>query len=88
MHCVGTLSWSGMGLGWLARPSRQDQEAPTTGARRPQQIPEGKELVQGRFLAGLAIHPTEEDLSMGVPALHPTDVDLSVGTPDLGHPDL
>jgi hypothetical protein len=28
-----------------------------------------------------AIHPTDEDLSVGTPAIHPTDEDLSVGTP-------
>jgi hypothetical protein len=32
-----------------------------------------------------AIHPTDEDLSVGAPAIHPTDEDLSVGAPAI-HP--
>ena len=85
MHCVGTLSWSGMGLAWPAnhpsdkdlslgtpaKPLRRDLELPATGARRPRQIPDGKELVQGRFQAGLAVHPTDQDLPVGVPAVAP-----------------
>jgi RNA polymerase sigma-70 factor (ECF subfamily) len=57
-----------MGLAW---PSRRDQEAPTTGAARPRQIPDGKELASGRFQAGLAVNPTEEEFSEGTPALAP-----------------
>jgi RNA polymerase sigma-70 factor (ECF subfamily) len=59
-----------MGLAWL---SRRDPEArsQTTGAARPRQIPDGQELASGRFQAGLAVHPAEEDLSVGTPALAP-----------------
>jgi hypothetical protein len=32
-----------------------------------------------------ALHPIDEDLSLGTPALHPIDEDLSLGTPAL-HP--
>src|ERR1035441_6703244 len=56
MHCVGTLSWSGMGLGWLARPQRH---------------PDGKELVRDRFQSGLAVRPSEEELSCEISALAP-----------------
>jgi RNA polymerase sigma-70 factor (ECF subfamily) len=57
-----------MGLGWLVRP---------------QQHPDGKGLARDRFQSGLAVRPSEEELSCETPALHPTDQDLSVGTPVL-----
>ena len=85
MHCVGTLSWSGMGLVWPAnhpsgkdlslgipaKPLRRNLEVLATGARRPRQIPDGKELVQGRLQASLAVHPTDQDLPVGVQAVAP-----------------
>ncbi|MGB9406615.1 MAG: sigma-70 family RNA polymerase sigma factor [Terracidiphilus sp.] len=60
-----------LSLGTPAKPLRRDLELPATGARRPRQIPDGKELVQGRFQAGLAVHPTDQDLPVGVPAVAP-----------------
>jgi RNA polymerase sigma-70 factor (ECF subfamily) len=45
-----------MGLGWLTRP---------------QQHPDGKELVRDRFQSGLAVRPSEEELSCETPAHAP-----------------
>ncbi len=54
-----------------AKPLRHNLEVPATGARRPRQIPDGKVLVQGRFQAGLAVHPTDQDLPVGIQAVAP-----------------
>src|ERR1017187_6840784 len=76
MHCVGTLSWSVMGLGQTAKPSRRDPEAQAASAVRPHQAQDGSDLVQARLQAGLAVLPSEEELSLGVPAaasaVHPS----------------
>ena len=60
-----------LSLGTPAKPLRRNLEVPATGARRPQQIPDGKELVQGRFQAGLAVLPADQDLPVGVQAVAP-----------------
>ncbi len=60
-----------LSLGIPAKPLRRNLEVLATGARRPRQIPDGKELVQGRLQASLAVHPTDQDLPVGVQAVAP-----------------
>ena len=73
MQCVGTLSWSGIGLAWpgnhrcdesqsprtAARTERRDMEVlqADTGAPSPQQIPGGNAIAKGRVQAGSDFAP-------------------------------
>jgi RNA polymerase sigma-70 factor (ECF subfamily) len=63
MQCVGTLSWSMMGLAPMARPSRRSMEAPEIGARW---TPASADTQGDKTL-----QPTKEDLTAGIPAHSP-----------------
>src|ERR1039458_7841934 len=77
MQCVGTLSWSGMGLGTLggctgenrrslgapARPSRRTMEAPEIAVRRTPSA--------GDAQSGVTRHPMDKDPSTGAPGPSP-----------------
>src|ERR1035441_10116407 len=87
MQCVGTLSWNEMGLAWPARhpsgqdlslgtpakPSRRDLEVrrEEASALRPQSIPGGETIMQGRGHDGRATHPSDEGLSAAAPVFAP-----------------
>ena len=77
MQCVGTLSWSVMGLGTLtSRPSekRPSMGAPTGPSRRSMEAPEiavGRTPSAGDAQSGSTDHPTNKDLSVGTPGHSP-----------------
>src|ERR1035438_7106975 len=69
MQCVGTLSWSGMGLASPARPSRRTMEAPEIGAPRPpaaSHVQSGKAIIPVVGQARLEVIPLEIDWSQVV----------------------
>jgi RNA polymerase sigma-70 factor (ECF subfamily) len=59
MECVGTLSWSGVGLGIPANPLHRNRKLRqmATGEARTQVIPDGNSVVPGRVQADLAAAP-------------------------------
>jgi len=73
MQCVGTLSWSGMGLAWPDKHRRDESPSPRTaaptrrpdfnvrqsdtGAPSPRQIPGGNPIAKGRVQASSDLAP-------------------------------
>jgi RNA polymerase sigma-70 factor (ECF subfamily) len=69
MQCVGTLSWSVMGLAPLGKPQRRTMEAPEIGVPRPPSaghVQDGKAIPPVVRQARMEVSPLETDWSQVV----------------------